>query len=91
MLGIERVLPNDVRSIAREKRRQHREKIANAATRAAVRAKAVTERERTRVLHCGDFVVAGVRFSERREACETLEAGDQVILGWVGFITNPSV
>ena len=79
ILGIERVLPNDVRSIAREKRKQHREarKVANAATRAAARAKAVAVRERTRVLHRGDFVVAGVRFSERREACELLDVGDQ--------------
>jgi hypothetical protein len=82
MLGIERVLPNDARSIAREKRRKHREarKVANAAIRTAVRDKAMAERERTRVLHRGDFVVAGVRFSERREACETIERGAPVIL-----------
>jgi hypothetical protein len=82
MLGIERVLPNDVRAVARDKRKQHREarRVTNAARRAAAREKATTARERTRVLHRGDFVIAGVRFSERREACELIDAGDRVML-----------
>jgi hypothetical protein len=82
MLGIERVLPNDVRNVAREKRKQHREvrRVATVAARATARAEAVAARERTRVLHRADFVIAGVRFSERREACELLDIGDQVVL-----------
>lgn len=46
MLSVERVLPNDARSIAREKRKQHREarRVANAARREAARAQNPTRK-----------------------------------------------
>jgi HIRAN domain len=82
MLGIERVLPSDVRRIARDKRRERREatRRANAAKRAAARAEAVTARELARPLYRGDFIIAGVRYSERREACEALAVDEVVVL-----------
>jgi hypothetical protein len=88
MLGIERVLPNDVRRIARDKRRARREALrqANAAKQAALRAEGAAAREiaaaarkLARPLHRGNFIIAGVRYSERREACEALNVADHVV------------
>jgi hypothetical protein len=85
-LAIERVLPADVRAAAKQRRKETRSakrehaRQQNAASRAAARAAAVAARERSRVLHRADFMIAGVRFEERREACECLVVGEPVDL-----------
>ena len=86
-LGIERVLPNDVRISARDKRRElrearKRERMAKRTVeREQARARARAARERARPLHRGDYLIAGAcRSAERREACETLSVGDAVVL-----------
>lgn len=89
-LGIERVLPKDVRAVAREQRSRRREskkreliakRAADRAERDVAKARRRAERERLRPLHRGDYLVAGAcRKEERRIACERLSDGDMVDL-----------
>ncbi len=70
-LAIERVLPADVRFVARLKRREHQAARRKEKTikRAAERAARVEARECAKPLHRADFIIAGARRSaERREA-----------------------
>ena len=85
-LAIERVLPADVRATAKQRRKETRAakrehaRQQSAASRTADRAAAVAARRQSRPSHRADFMIAGVRFEERREACECLVVGEAVDL-----------
>lgn len=82
-LAIERVLPPDVRFVAALKRKERRAARRKEATdkRVALRAARIEARERARPLHRADFMIAGTRRStERREGCESLQVGDDLVL-----------
>jgi hypothetical protein len=86
-LGIERVLPADVRAEAAAKRKAHlaTRRVAVRAQRQEAREQErnlrLQERERSRPLHRGDFVVMGARRSEeRREGCAALIVGESITL-----------
>lgn len=86
-LAIERVLPPETRKAVADQRKARlralREQSVRkrAEARQQERAAKLALREQTRVLHRGNFIVAGSRRSaERRDACELLEEGESVVL-----------
>jgi hypothetical protein len=91
-LAIERVLPAHVRAAVTKIRKERRaDKLARLRQqkadklaclrqqKAADRAIVTQARRLSRPMHYADFMVAGVRFEERRDACECLAAGDAVV------------
>jgi hypothetical protein len=86
-LAIERVLPPETRKAVAEQRKSRLRALreqsirARAEARTQERAAKLALREQTRVLHRGNFIVAGSRRSaERRDACELLDEGDAIVL-----------
>ncbi len=89
-LGIERVLPSDVRVAASRRRRELREakkrevmerRARERVDRDQMRARLSAARQHAKPLHRTDYWVAGAcRSEERREACEKVVVGDTVDL-----------